>query len=153
MRELTPDLLFSYWLFFWFVIYYILVTVKTPISSIIKNRFYPLLAFHAATIYDTMQLLNILVKNPNINIIIKYLLTILFLKIVPIWIMMQQNIGINYLNDITIMIIIFGIYNLYLYTKNTNVSNIYTEENDAIVKGENITPFFKFLNISQYFLK
>jgi hypothetical protein len=143
MKEITTDLLFSGWIFYWIIIYYLLTILNNSYSRAIKLYFNPLLAIIIASIFSLVEFIDIIIKNPKFNIIWKYTIILLF-KLFIIYLLMRDNIKINFIN-IFILIIIYGAYNLYLYTKNTNIIEIYNKEHNAVITGKNITPFFHFI--------
>lgn len=72
---ITPDLIFSYWIFAWFIIYYICIIFN--IGLYIKTNFNPLLALFIALFLNFIQSCYIIYKIHDFNFFYKFLFMIL----------------------------------------------------------------------------
>jgi len=135
MDFIRPDYLFSYWVFVWFLIYYFI-----PISPFFRKYANPLLALCFALIENIFQFIYFIYFHLNIWIIIYFLLMMFFVKILPIYFLLDRKI--IWSNDIFLLFIVFAVYNFYLFLNRTNLIEIYQTTIESIQKGENKTPLF-----------
>jgi hypothetical protein len=130
-----PDLLFSYWIFAWFLVYYI-----APLSWKIDS---PRLIFCIALIENLTTWILLLVYGATFSISITYLLVIILIKGIPLWIMRKDDI--HWTRDLGVLIFIFLVYNLYLWIRSTNIVQVYRDTFESIVAGSNKTPLLAVL--------
>ena len=143
--NLRIDYLFSYWIYVWFLIFYFTIDIKNSSASVfIQKHMNPTIALYFALFENIFTFIYVLVVNADINIVFKFLLMIIVVKILPIYLIRDKKIC--YENDIYILFLIFGIYNIYLWINDTNIYNVYERTFKAISLGENKTPFYIFLN-------
>lgn len=135
MDFVRPDYLFSYWVLTWFLIYYFF-----PIPPFFKKYANPLLALCFALVENILQFVYFLYFHLNIWIIIYFLSMMLFVKVLPIYLLSPHNI--IWRNDIFVLFFVFSIYNFYLFLNGTNVIDIYRTTIKSIQNGENKTPLF-----------
>ena len=139
--NLRPDFLFSYWCFAWFIIYYFIdYSTKSPIGQYIKTNLNPKLALILAFIENfTVFLYMIYLKTDIVNII-RYLFMMIVIKIYPIYLIWSNPI--QWSHDIGMFIIVFIIYNVWLYINNTTLWKIYKKTFISIHEGKTDTPLF-----------
>lgn len=114
MNIIRLDLVFSYWILFWFVLYSIKVVSFSPKLAIIIGLFDNILS----AIY-------LVVKNaPPINII-KYLCINTLIKAIPLFFLWRDKIILP--RDVIIIVLFFLLYLGWLYINRTNVYSIYRE--------------------------
>ena len=129
-----PDLIFSYWIFAWTLVY---IMFPNEISS-------PLLALDTALVINIVELLYIIRFHYNIWTVAKFTGMIIIIKVVPIFVIYYYyNKKINLRNDLQNMAILFLFYNIYLLAHNTNYYEICKKGGEAILNGENISPMFR----------
>jgi hypothetical protein len=74
------------------------------------------------------------------------------MKLIPIAIMHYKRYPFNPIHDLFVLFIVFGVYNFYLYTRGTDMHEVYSKIEKSMVKGENKTPVFMLLEkIRSYF--
>jgi len=132
---LTPDLLFSYWIFVWFIIYY-----ASP-SSIPNPRF----ILYVAIIENILSLIIV----PSVRIFFMYLAVIVLAKGIPLYLL--RNSPIHLKTDIMYSFLFFIIYNIYLFYKKTNIVRVYQATYTFIHNGENKTPLFYLESVGRNF--
>jgi hypothetical protein len=98
-------LIFSYWIFAWYLLYEL---------KYIKSS--PKLALIIGLISNTILLLLMIYYNNNIYNILLFCIVQLFIKIIPLWRLRNNNIY-----DYKSLIILFIIYILWLFINNTNI--------------------------------
>jgi hypothetical protein len=139
---ITWDKLFSYWAFSWFIIYYFgnkylekYTGVKIPS---------PKLALHLALYENIIELISLITVNLNGWLITKYSLMILFVKVLPLYLI--WDVKLEYPRDIYILIGVFIVYVAYLNLIGTSLLEVYKTTNKSLAEGKNDTPFFRFLD-------
>lgn len=132
MKALRPDLIFSYWIYLWYVLYFFKIVSYSPkfalILGLIDNIIMLLLMIHYGTNKKTILLFII------INTII---------KIVPLYYLRYQKIR---LTDIYFTILLFAIFVIWIdINKQTLVGNIKLVH-DSLLYSKNNTPFIYLFN-------
>lgn len=112
---ISGDLLFSYWIFIWYILYKLYII-----------PFNPVYIFVISTLFVIIVILSILLQYDNTcnnykNLLL-FILTTFCTKILPIIDMYQNQYG---LNDFVFGIVIFIIYNIYLYLRGKTFASIY----------------------------
>uniref|UniRef100_A0A6C0D2C5 Uncharacterized protein n=1 Tax=viral metagenome TaxID=1070528 RepID=A0A6C0D2C5_9ZZZZ len=111
MKPITFDELFSVWIFVWFILYYLNLTQYSP-------KFWLILI----TVYATLSIVYMVyIQLKTIYILIVVLLMVIS-KIIPLYIIFNDNIKIN---DILFGFGLGIIYLLWLNYKKVNVFTIY----------------------------
>jgi len=104
------DLIFSYWLFLWFILYEVNITSYNPKIALILGL-----------IANTCIILIMIYFNNYFIYIFVFSLVVFVLKVIPLWILRDTNLE---LKDVFAVIIVFIVYiiwvvlfNLTYYTK------------------------------------
>jgi len=139
---ITVDELFSYWVLLW-VFLYILFSGS---HKFIYKWLNPLLALWVGLLENIIMLVRLLYIHPRTNVSsVQFLLVIIITKALPIYILRDHKI--NWKNDLTVLLLVFTVYNLYLWlVKNTNIFEIYDETEKSIANNENRTPLLALIN-------
>lgn len=139
---ITVDELFSYWVLLW-VFLYILFSGS---HKFIYKWLNPLLALWVGLLENIIMLVRLLYIHPRTNVSsVQFLLVIIITKAIPIYILRDHKI--NWKNDLTVLLLVFTVYNLYLWLiKNTNIFEIYDETEKSIANNENRTPLLALIN-------
>lgn len=98
------DLIFSYWIFAWYILYEFKCTNYSPKLALIFGLI--------SIIFD---LLLMIIYNNNIINILLFCFIQLFIKIIPLW-----RLRNNKIYDLKSLSIIFIIYMVWLYINDTN---------------------------------
>ena len=118
-----PDLIFSYWIFFWFILYKIF---KFRIDS-------PKLVIILGIIYNFYLLFKMYTNNMDNYYIFSFFMTIVILKLIPLFYLRHERIKKK---DVITSMFVFGLFLLYITSYFGNVNRIFK----AYDKGEkNIT--------------
>jgi hypothetical protein len=141
--NITWDLLFSYWLFFWFLIYYIVIhfTIEGKLFNFIKTAANPIVGLIVASIENIITLLLLIYKNNSFISTITYLFAILLFKVIPIYLLKDYDVHVFYSS--IAFLIVFLIYLVYVIAKHQNPLEIYKTTFDSILLEQKNTPFFK----------
>ena len=108
---ITPDLLFSYWLILWYVLYLLKYINYSPKIWFIIALFY----IGIATIY--------MYKKVNISFILLFLCIAFFVKVIPLYTIRKDKYN---LNDFLFGILLIFIYLLWTIYRKKNIIKIYT---------------------------
>jgi hypothetical protein len=133
--NIRGDYLFSYWILLWFFIYYF---------SKCSQCGNPIVALIAALIENIITFIYLVISGTDLEILIKFLLMMLLIKIAPLW--MLRNSKINWINSALSFIIVFSAYNVYLWLNQTNLIEIYKRTFQSIHSNSNRTPLFSVLS-------
>ena len=138
-RFITPDLIFSYWLLFWALIYSVLTPQIMGLSPYIYESLNPEIGLWVGMSYDLIELLYLWINySTHIKILLKMALIILIIKAVPIFLLRNKKIRV--INNILFVAGLFIVYNIYLYANNSNVKKVYTGINKSLRDDLNNTP-------------
>jgi len=140
---ISIDELFSYWVLLW-VFLYILFSGS---YKWIHTRLDPLLALYFGLSENIIMLIKLSYKYPLLETSsLQFLLVIIITKTIPIYIL--RNHQINWKNDLIVLLLVFTVYNLYLWLiKKTNIFEIYYETEKSIANHENRTPLLSLLSL------
>lgn len=109
------DYIFSYWILIWYFLF---------ISNTIQYN--PKFIFIIAFIQNTLGLIYKLLFEPILNVFILAII-MLFIKIIPLYTIINSKIKNK---DIYFTIILFILYNFWIYTNGTNLYTIMIEINN-----------------------
>jgi hypothetical protein len=149
--NITWDLLFSYWLFYWFLIYYIVIHFPSngTLYHFFKKTVNPIIGLIIASIENVFTLMVLIYKNNSFVSTTKYFFAIILFKLVPIYMLKQYTVDIFY--SFISFLLLFLIYCIYVKMNNQNVVSIYKTTFESILSNRNDTPFFKIMSkISSY---
>jgi hypothetical protein len=136
---LRIDLVFSYWIFFWYILYALKVTKYSPKLiiglGIIENFIMLLLMFYYKTKKET---------------IIKFIIINFFIKIVPFYMVLNDKIK---LTDIYATIVLFVIYSLWVYLNGETIIEYHNKIFESLIYDKNETPFMSLISYLQKYFK
>jgi len=145
---LRIDYFFSYWIVIWFIIYYFII--KTHFLSYNKNNkkfiqkwFNPKFALYVALFENLCIFIYLLFHKPSITLLIKYILMMVVLKVIPLYLLQEEEIKLP--TDLLPVSVLFIVYNIYLSLLETSLYTIYKSSAYYIINGSNKTPFFNLL--------
>jgi hypothetical protein len=131
MSKLRFDLIFSYWIFIWFIFYQL---------NLIK--FSPKFALIIGLIENFIMLIMMLLYKTQIETIFYFVIINTFIKVIPLYYL--RNNDINW-NDIYFTIILFIIFIVWLYiNKKTIIGNLKLIY-DSLIYNKNDTPLLSLI--------
>jgi hypothetical protein len=135
---LRIDLVFSYWMFFWYILYTLKFTIYSPKFII------------GFGIIENIIMLLLMIYYKTRPITIMYFLTInFFIKIIPFYMMLNERIKIS---DIYATIVLFIIYSIWVYLNGETVIEYHNKIFESLIYDKNETPFISFMNyVQKYF--
>jgi hypothetical protein len=152
--NITPDIIFSYWIYVWFLCYYIVIVFNKNNKNKNKNNnnkhvfteiANPTIILYAALVENIFSLLYIFLSTYNFSIFLLYVIMMLLLKVLPIYLLREAPINIKL--NIFVSICIFLLYVFYVqFIRKINVINLYVDIYKSIILQENKTPFFWIYN-------
>jgi len=139
--DISWDKLFSYWVFNWFIIYYF---GNKYIDKYTGFRIpSPKLGLYVAFLDNLVELFSFITVNFNGWLVLKYATMILFVKVLPLYLLRNDKIEIM---DFYILMGVFLVYIIYLHMRGTTLFEVYKQVNKSLAEGKNDTPFFKFID-------
>jgi hypothetical protein len=129
---IRPDFIFSYWIFFLFVVYLVYPTKYTN----------PTILLTLGLIEQALSIVYFIYIGVAWSTIFIFFINMFFIKVVPLYIVRNSKNKYNPLFSISIILLYF----LYLMYQNKDFIKIYTDLNDSIIRGTNDSPFFYILN-------
>ena len=131
MNFLRLDLVFSYWLFFWFILYLFKIVRYSPKFSLILGL-----------IENIIMLLFMFLYGTSKKTILYFIIINFIIKVIPLYFLRKENIIIK---DIIFTIIVFCCFILWIYLNNqtifTNIKIIY----ESLIFNQNITPLMSLI--------
>ena len=125
------EFLFSYWVFIWYILYKIKITSYNPKLALLFVLFVHIIIMFVMIYY----------LNNIINIIIHCIIPIIFIKIIPLITLKNNN---KY--EIYPLIFLFIFYNLLLYINNISLYKILNIQYNNIINNNPIGPLGSYIN-------
>ena len=132
MRTLRFDLIFSYWIFIWILIFRLKWTIFSPkfaiIVGLIINSFMLIFMFLYGTIMES---------------IVYFIIINIFIKVIPLYYLRNKSITWK---DIYVTFILFIIYIIWLHFNKESLSGNLKLIYDSLINNKNNTPFLSLIN-------
>jgi hypothetical protein len=138
INYISVDYLFSYWIFAWFILF--ILCIK---STFVKTYFNPRFALLIALFANILIFIYFLFHNATIPVLLKYILVIILFKIIPLFLLRKEKV--RWFNEISIAVIIFIIYCMYIKSNNIYLYDVIEQTAINILHDTNNTPFFRLL--------
>lgn len=135
------DKLFSYWIFCWFIIYYFGNKYLQKYGGFRVSS--PKLSLYIAFFYNLIELFSFITVNLNWWLVLKFITMILFVKLLPIYLLRNDKIETK---DIFILMIVVLGYIIYLDMRGTSLFEVYKQVNKSLAEGKNDTPLYRFID-------
>jgi len=129
---IRPDLIFSYWIFVWFLLYLCKITKYNPKYLLIIGVIENLITIIIGIYYKTSFLY-----------ILYFIFIMIIMKLIPLYFVWNND---NNIADLSFSIFIFILYNAWLIINRTNVIIIQEKILDSIIKVKNRTPILWLIN-------
>jgi hypothetical protein len=132
MKLQRLDLIFSYWIFAWYLLYITKIITYSPKFIIILG------------IIENMILLFFMIQNGStIETIIKFIVINTFIKILPYYSIRNDKI---IKKDIVASIVLFIIYIVWLYINKETLLQKYNKIYNSLIQNKNDTPGMIMMN-------
>ncbi len=132
MRSLRFDLVFSYWIYLWYILYALHATSYSPKFPLLLGLFDNIIMFILMIIYGTSS-----------RTIIYFIIINTFIKVVPLYYLRNEKISII---DIYLTICLFLLFIIWLYINNQSLTGNAKLIYNSLLYGKNKTPFMSLLN-------
>lgn len=132
MRSLRFDLVFSYWIYLWYILYALHATSYSPKFPLLLGLFDNIIMFILMIIYGTSS-----------RTIIYFIIINTFIKVVPLYYLRNEKISII---DIYFTICLFLLFIIWLYINNQSLTGNAKLIYNSLLYGKNKTPFMSLLN-------
>lgn len=126
------DFIFSYWILLWYLAYVIGFTNISPKFALIFGTLENIAMFSYIAYLGT-----------PIGTLMRFGLTNLLIKIIPLYLLRGEPIQRV---DVLMTLLIFGLYNAWLYVNGETFSRVVAKITDSLVHNKNETPFMQLLD-------
>jgi hypothetical protein len=143
---ISIDMLFSYWMIAWFLIYYFL----EPFYPRLRKYGNPMLGFYIAWAEHIYLLIEWFLSQSfspmkQMISVFSHISILATIKLLPMYLLYKYPI--YFWENAVILLGVFILYNIYLYmVYETNSIEVYQETNKSLLRDENRTPFMSVLH-------
>jgi len=124
---IRPDLIFSYWIYLWYILYIFKVLKYNPKLAIIFGMIENLIMFILMCIYNTKKILVVL-----------FIIMFILLKLIPLYTIWNDKIQFN--DDIKNTSLLFIIYLLWIHLNQLTITDALTNAKNLILHNKNTMP-------------
>ena len=135
MSALRIDLVFSYWIFIWYILYEFKFTSHSPKFSLIIGLLENIVMFIMMLTYGT-----------SYKTIIYFIIINTLIKVIPLYYLRNNSIKMK---DIYFSILLFIIFIIWLHINAQSLIGNTKTIHDSLLYGQNKTPLIGFINIIQ----
>jgi len=132
MAALRADLVFSYWIYFWYILYALNLTSYSPKFPLIIGL-----------IDNIVMLILMLVYGTSTRTIFYFIIINTLIKVVPLYYLRNEQIMMK---DIWFTIILFTIFVFWLHLNKQSLIGNLKLIHDSLLYGKNKTPFMALIN-------
>lgn len=129
---IEPHLIFSYWIFAFFIVYELGFIEYNPKVLIVGGL-----------VENLISIMFILYFNSNFRILLIFLLNMVFTKFIPLYYLWKTNVKSE---DYYFSLFFILLYLAWLGYNGTDVVKVYNDIIYSIVKNENRSPFYWLVN-------
>ena len=122
-----PDLIFSYWIYLWYILYIFKVLKYSPKLAIIFGMIENLFILLLMCIYNTKKIL-----------IVLFIIMFFILKLIPLYTIWNDKIQLN--DDIKNTSLLFIIYLLWIHLNQLTITDALTNSKNLILYNKNTMP-------------
>lgn len=132
MATLRADLVFSYWIYFWYILYVFKITTYSPKFPLILGL-----------IDNIIMLILMLLYGTSHRTIFYFIIINTIIKVVPLYYLINQPIMMK---DIYFTIFLFGIFIVWLHINKQSLFGNIKIIHDSLLFGQDKTPFMALIN-------
>jgi hypothetical protein len=132
MKALRFDLVFSYWIYLWFVLYAFKITQYSPKFPLILGLIHNVIMFILMMLYGTSR-----------ETIFYFLIINTIIKVMPLYYLRYESIQ---LKDIYFTFLLFILFIFWLHINSQSLIGNIKLVHDSLLYGQNKTPFMDLLN-------
>ena len=131
MKSLRFDLVFSYWIYLWYILYALHATSYSPKFPLLLGLFDNIIMFILMIIYGTSSIT-----------IFFFIIINTFIKVVPLYYLRNEKIRIK---DIYFTICLFALFIMWLYINKQSLTGNAKLIYNSLLYGKSQTPFMNVL--------
>jgi hypothetical protein len=131
MKSLRFDLVFSYWIYLWYILYVLHATSYSPKFPLLLGLFDNIIMFILIIIYGTSN-----------RTIFYFIIINTFIKVVPLYYLRNEKFR---LKDIYFTICLFVVFIMWLYINKQSLTGNAKLIYNSLLYGKNKTPFMSLL--------
>jgi hypothetical protein len=132
MAALRTDLVFSYWIYFWYILYAFKITNYSPKFPLILGL-----------IDNIIMLVLMLMYGTSKRTIFYFIIINTLIKVVPLYYLRNEPIKMN---DIIFTALLFTIFIVWLHLNRQSLFGNAKLIHDSLLFGQDKTPFMAFIN-------
>jgi hypothetical protein len=132
MTALRADLVFSYWIYLWYILYVFKITIFSPKFPIILGLLDNIIMLFLMLMYGTSK-----------RTIFYFIIINTLIKIVPLYYLKNEPLKMK---DIYFTIFLFIIFILWLHLNEHSLFGNIKLIHDSLLFGQDKTPFMAFIN-------
>jgi len=132
VKKLRIDLVFSYWIYVWFILYTFKITTFSPKLPLILGLLDNIIMLALMLIYGTSG-----------RTIFYFIFINIFIKVVPLYYLRNEPIKMR---DIYFTIVLFSIFIIWLHINKQSLVGNLKLIHDSLLYGKDHTPFMVFIN-------
>ena len=132
MTALRADLVFSYWIYIWYILYAFKITTFSPKFPLIIGLIDNIIMFLLMLAYGT-----------SANTIISFLIINTLIKVIPLYYLRNESIKIK---DIIFTVVLLFIYIIWLHINGDSLIGNAKLIHDSLLYDKGNTPFIAFIN-------
>jgi hypothetical protein len=130
-KPLRFDLVFSYWIYIWYILYAFKITTFSPRFPLLLGLIDNIIMFILMLTYGT-----------SVRTIFYFLIINTAIKVLPLYYLRNESIKMK---DIYFTILLFGIFVLWLHINKQSLIGNLKLIHDSLLYGKDKTPFMAFI--------
>jgi len=132
MSVLRPDLVFSYWVYFWFILYAFKITNYSPKFPLTLGLIHNIIMLSLMLMYGTSK-----------RTIFYFIIINTLIKVAPLYYLRNEPIMMK---DIIFTILLFIIFIIWLHINRQSLYGNAKLIHDSLLYGQDKTPFMALIN-------
>ena len=132
MSALRTDLVFSYWIYFWYILYAFKITTYSPKFPLILGLLDNIIMLVLMLVYGTSK-----------RTIFYFIIINTLIKVVPLYYLRNESIKMK---DIQFTILLFILFIFWLHLNKQSLIGNIKLIHDSLLYGQNKTPFMALIN-------
>jgi hypothetical protein len=132
MASLRPDLVFSYWIYFWFLLYLFKIIQYSPKFALILGLIDNIIMLFLMLNFGTKK-----------KTILYFILINTFIKVIPLYLLRNERIKMK---DIYFTIVLSFLFVLWIHMNSQTLVGNLKLVHDSLLQGKNETPFLSLIS-------
>ena len=132
MSALRFDLVFSYWIYIWYILYAFNITIYSPKLALVLG------------LIDNIIMLCLMIYfGSNIRTILYFIIVNTFIKIVPLYLLRKEKIQMK---DIYFTIFLFIVFIIWIHINKQSLIGNLKLIHDSLIYNKDNTPFMQLIS-------